>query len=291
MTVQNFVCEHLHQPLFDAWMPMQLATGNLPFAYDQRDKYTSVYWQGRRWQWVDPFKEVQAAIAANEARLKSKTRIISEGGDDIEDVFDEIASEEALAQEKGVALPTPDSGGGGTNTPNDEGGSDADGGRARPAIVVNVPDAQKAVNDLRSDAFRKINGFSQELACQKESTLRIENSVSSMSSVLEKIEARLETFTGAPSAHAEVSVSIVEKTSEPETPQAADAPQVKNGPSDCAQTSPESATDDLSSSDTPSQEKNSPTGDAAATAAHQKSSEGQASKRAGRKAADATPDA
>jgi lambda family phage portal protein len=108
MTVQNFVCEHLHQPLFDAWMPMQLATGNLPFAYDQRDKYTSVYWQGRRWQWVDPFKEVQAAIAANDARLKSKTRIIAEGGDDIEDVFDEIASEEKLAKEKGVTLPASD---------------------------------------------------------------------------------------------------------------------------------------------------------------------------------------
>lgn len=105
MTVQSFVAEHLHEPLYcDHWLRMAVLTGQLPFDIARQEKYHAVYWQARRWGWVDPLKEVNASIAAIDARLKSRTRIIAEGGEDIEDVFEEIAEEQRLADEKKVEL-------------------------------------------------------------------------------------------------------------------------------------------------------------------------------------------
>lgn len=105
MTLQSFVTEHVHDaPLYPDWLRWQVLTGKLPFDPARLEVYREVLWQGRRWAWVDPLKEVNAAVTAIDARLKSRTRVIAEGGEDIEDVLDEIAAEEKLAAEKKVAM-------------------------------------------------------------------------------------------------------------------------------------------------------------------------------------------
>jgi lambda family phage portal protein len=105
MTIQNHWVEHVSEPLYrDAWLPWQALSGGLPFDLSRLDKYRDVYFQPRRWGWVDPQKEVTAALTAIDARLKSRTRVIAEGGEDIEDVFDEIAAEQKLADQKGITL-------------------------------------------------------------------------------------------------------------------------------------------------------------------------------------------
>jgi lambda family phage portal protein len=104
MTVQSFVAEHLHDPLYANWLQMQALNGVLPQALLYPEKYRDVYWQAKRWGWVDPLKEVNASIAAIDARLKSRTRIIAEGGEDIEDVFKEFAEEEQLAKDNKITL-------------------------------------------------------------------------------------------------------------------------------------------------------------------------------------------
>lgn len=104
MSLQNFVAEHLHQPLYEDWLRMQVLTGTLPFELDKLDKYKAVYWQGRRWQWIDPLKEVGAAIEAVNARLKSRTRVVAEMGEDFEAVLEEIAAEEQMAKDKNIEL-------------------------------------------------------------------------------------------------------------------------------------------------------------------------------------------
>jgi lambda family phage portal protein len=124
MGLQTFTIEHLHEPLYADWLRTQVLAGTLPFDPSRLDKYRDVYWQPRRWAWVDPLKEVRANIEAIEARLKSRTRTIAEQGDDIEDTFDEIAQEEALADEKGIDL-TPAPSTPAADTPAD--GADAGG--------------------------------------------------------------------------------------------------------------------------------------------------------------------
>ena len=107
MVLQNAVSEHLHQPIYDAWLRLQILLGTLPFNAGDVAKYRAVYWQGRRWAWVDPAKEVRASLDAIEGKLKSRTRVIAEAGEDIEDVFDEIVDEERLAKEKNISLELP----------------------------------------------------------------------------------------------------------------------------------------------------------------------------------------
>jgi len=76
---------------------------NLPAA--KYDKFSAIEWESRRWQWVYyPFKDTQANVIAVVNGFKSRQGIISEAGGDIEDVLDEIAADNQLAESKGVEL-------------------------------------------------------------------------------------------------------------------------------------------------------------------------------------------
>jgi lambda family phage portal protein len=118
LAIQTFVADHLHDPMYPDWLRMQVLVGRLPFDLSRLEKYHAVYWQARRWAWVDPEKEVKAAVSAIDNRLKSRTRIIAEGGEDIEDVFGEFAAEQKLATKKGVALPAGPAGDAGSKPKN-----------------------------------------------------------------------------------------------------------------------------------------------------------------------------
>lgn len=102
--MQEFWCEHFNQPIYEDWLRMQVLMGTLPFDPARMEKYRAVYWQARRWAWVDPLKEVGAAIEGINARITSRTRVAAENGLDLEDVADEIAAEEAMFKDKGVEL-------------------------------------------------------------------------------------------------------------------------------------------------------------------------------------------
>lgn len=105
MAIQGFVVDNLHQPIYEDWFKAQFANGKFKFAASgsKFDRYFDVYWQGRRWAWVDPKGEVEANLAAINGKLKSRTRVIAEQGWDIEDVYNEIAEENALAEQIGIA--------------------------------------------------------------------------------------------------------------------------------------------------------------------------------------------
>jgi lambda family phage portal protein len=106
MGLQTFFCEHLHGPLYCDWMPQQVLMGQLNFPAERLDQYQSVYFQGRRWAWVDPLKEVGASIEAINAKIKSRTRIAAENGEDLEDVLQEIKDENTLAAGMGITFET-----------------------------------------------------------------------------------------------------------------------------------------------------------------------------------------
>lgn len=109
MVLQSFITEHWHQPFYEDWLMMQVLRGNLPFDPSRLDRYFDVFWQPRRWAWVDPLKEMNAKVLAIKERLTSRTRTIAETGEDIEDIYDEIAEEMALADDHGFTDgPEPD---------------------------------------------------------------------------------------------------------------------------------------------------------------------------------------
>ena len=128
LQIQSFMAEHLHQPLYEDWLRWAVLMGKLPFDVSSLDKYKCVYWQARRWAWVDPLKEVGAAIEAINAKIKSRTRIAAEGGEDLQEVFEEIEAEQQMASDMGISLdPVAPKVGGTVNQPGVEPGDAGDG--------------------------------------------------------------------------------------------------------------------------------------------------------------------
>jgi capsid protein len=68
------------------------------------DKFSAHEWQPRRWSWVDPLKDIEAARLAIISGVSSPQQVAAQYGMDIEDVLDNLAAFEAMAKEKGVTL-------------------------------------------------------------------------------------------------------------------------------------------------------------------------------------------
>ena len=111
MVLQNIVINQLLVPIYEDWLDQALMRGMirmpngsaLPAA--KRDKFADHIWQARRWQWVDPMKDINAAILAIGNGLASPQQIAMQTGRDIEDVLDDLADFMALAKSKGITLP------------------------------------------------------------------------------------------------------------------------------------------------------------------------------------------
>lgn len=107
--LQRLVASELCTRVYHGWLEAQLLTGTIEVAgsvLTPRDEMRlhRVQWHGRRWEWVDPLKEVAAHASAVEARFKSISQVIRDiGQDEPGDVFDEIAQERELLERLGIA--------------------------------------------------------------------------------------------------------------------------------------------------------------------------------------------
>lgn len=86
-------------PIFEDWLGWSLFQGKILLAngsalpFRKLEQFNQPYWQGRRWPWVDPLKDVQADILAIAARLKSRRQVITEDGGDVETIDEEFAND------------------------------------------------------------------------------------------------------------------------------------------------------------------------------------------------------
>jgi lambda family phage portal protein len=98
------------EPIFAEWLRLALAKGAItlangsPLPIAKAAKFAAHAWQFRGWSWVDPLKDIQTAKEAIDLKVTSRTRIASDMGRDIEEIFDELQSEEALASKYGIDL-------------------------------------------------------------------------------------------------------------------------------------------------------------------------------------------
>ena len=95
--LQEWFVEAFCEPVFEAWLDVALLSGRIavggtavPAA--RRDKYRAVRWQGRRWAWVDPVKDVQARRESQKGLMTSPSEAILETGRDPIEVYAEIAA-------------------------------------------------------------------------------------------------------------------------------------------------------------------------------------------------------
>jgi lambda family phage portal protein len=94
--LQEWLVESLIQPVFEAWLPRALLGGKLtvrgrPLKPERIDRYSAVAWQPRRWQWIDPRADVDAAVDSKNNMLTSPSAIIREQGKDPATLWAETA--------------------------------------------------------------------------------------------------------------------------------------------------------------------------------------------------------
>jgi lambda family phage portal protein len=104
-TTQQWLIEQFHQRVYEAWLPWAMLSGRLdsrvPLA-----RYEQVSWQPRGWAWVDPEKDVDAAIKAIDRQMGSRQQVLAQQGVEFEEVLDDLAVEDEMIRAKGLD-PTP----------------------------------------------------------------------------------------------------------------------------------------------------------------------------------------
>jgi lambda family phage portal protein len=107
---QNWFISSLLRPVFMDWLAealkkgaIVLPTGNaLPVV--KQDKFAAHEWQGRRWTWVDPLKDIEAARLAIKTGIASPQMIAAQSGVDVDDVLQDIARFEQRVEEVGCGM-------------------------------------------------------------------------------------------------------------------------------------------------------------------------------------------
>lgn len=110
MATQDWFIEAFILPIYSEWLRMSLLSEAIcnpngsPLPLAKYEKFSVCQWLGRRWQWVDPEKDLRAEVLAVLNGLKSPYDLAAELGTDIEDVLTDIAEFQQLVKEKGVNL-------------------------------------------------------------------------------------------------------------------------------------------------------------------------------------------
>ena len=108
MQLQGWTVEHFCQPIFAAWLPMAIAKGQLALPMSKANTWLAgARWQPRRWAWIDPLKDTTSNEKAVGLGINSRSRIASEQGVDIEDVFADLALEAERASALGITISQP----------------------------------------------------------------------------------------------------------------------------------------------------------------------------------------
>lgn len=110
--LQAWFVDAFLEPVFADWLRSALAFGQVKLANGSAlsvakfDKFKAHQWQPRRWEWVDPLKDIEADIKAVDAGFKSPQDIAAKLGMDYEDVLLKIRQARELQQRLGVEVGT-----------------------------------------------------------------------------------------------------------------------------------------------------------------------------------------
>ena len=105
-TLQGWFIRDFVAPAFRDFVEYAIMSGELKIAGVTPMRpvraYQRAHFQGRRWSWVDPQKDMAANQQAVDMRVKSRSAIIREAGGDPDTVFAEIAAENEELKSLGI---------------------------------------------------------------------------------------------------------------------------------------------------------------------------------------------
>jgi len=104
--LQRFTIDAFCRPIFEEWTNSAILSGGLLIAGKEPssgpERYRAASFQGRRWSWVDPFKDAKTAQILISERLTSRSNIIRDMGLDPDEVWADLALEKQTLESLGI---------------------------------------------------------------------------------------------------------------------------------------------------------------------------------------------
>lgn len=117
---QQLLVTELLEFVGENWLEMALLKGALRLPPREFHLYSELDWAPRGWDWVDPSKDSKAATESIGNRTKTRGDYIRAQGRDPDEVFIEMAEEEARLRELGLSFQSPATDPANTEEPDDE---------------------------------------------------------------------------------------------------------------------------------------------------------------------------
>jgi lambda family phage portal protein len=105
MLLQNWFIEAFLQPVYQEWLKTALLNNAITSSNGtvlpptKLSNFLHHHWQGRRWQWVDPAKDIAAARESVKSGTLSPQMIAAQTGVAIEDVIEDIRKFEEMTKD------------------------------------------------------------------------------------------------------------------------------------------------------------------------------------------------
>lgn len=130
---QDIVEDTFCRAISERWLEHAWLAGQVKFDGLPSDYYEYANFHARGWPWVDPLKDIQAALLAVENGYVPQSQQMGENGNDFEETIDTIKYEQDYIKESGVVLGTDTKGKADTAT------DDQDPGAAGADTKTNTP--------------------------------------------------------------------------------------------------------------------------------------------------------
>ena len=107
--LQDWLVEHFNQRVFEEWLYMAVLSGQVSipnFEADPDDTFDCIKWRPRGWSWVDPEKDVAAAVKSVRSGFKTQRQVVEEHGGDYEEDMLHRKAEVEIAKEYKIVLDT-----------------------------------------------------------------------------------------------------------------------------------------------------------------------------------------
>lgn len=103
--MQQFLLDHFIIPAYAAWLQHVMEFGYISIPATRFDKFFSATnFRPRGWQWVDPQKEINAAVEAMHNGIMSMQDVSNQYGRDVEETFSQWQRDQEMAAQFGLEL-------------------------------------------------------------------------------------------------------------------------------------------------------------------------------------------
>jgi lambda family phage portal protein len=104
--LQMFLIEHFCHRVFQNWLKSAMLTGAVRLSLRDYERVRD-NWRPRGWDWVDPLKDIQAAILGVNNGLESRTDYCDERGEDFSEIVKQLGAERKAMEAQGLNLIPP----------------------------------------------------------------------------------------------------------------------------------------------------------------------------------------